>query len=394
MRIQRFSDARKKVPSWHKRPGQLLCTYIRILWLKRCCRYEAGHPSTVTSETVTPSVDMALDGERDPVRRPAARVRASVSVSRTSPLNKGKTSPSKVAKRRPVIKEPPPVPQRQEPVVDRRGNLHDPNTGNFIGRTAKGAADLPPPESGRSSPETHTSFRSTASFFNIVTGDTDDDDVKSPGTEMIDKLQDAETSVGTIRAELEAANANVDLFRAEMQSEVITNAEALRAEFTSELRAEMKASSEMLRSELRSEARTAFESLHSELRSANVNSKTLRSELQSAVKGSEELRFEIQSELREADVSIRSEIQASADQILEQVTDEYRQEVADLESELEALREELDAPQIIKPRTVKDAAVLTTPFSESTASESSQSPTKNTAAKSPLTHFIFILNYV
>ena len=95
VRIQRFSDARKKVPSWHKRPGQLLCTYIRILWLKRCFRYEAGHPSTVTSETVTPSVDMALDGERDPVRRPAARVRASVSVSRTSPLNKGKTSPSK-----------------------------------------------------------------------------------------------------------------------------------------------------------------------------------------------------------------------------------------------------------------------------------------------------------
>ena len=125
-------------------PGQLLCTYIRILWLKRCFRYEAGHPSTVTSETVTPSVDMALDGERDPVRRPAARVRASVSVSRTSPLNKGKTSPSKVAKRRPIIKEPPPVPQRQEPVVDRRGNLHDPNTGNFIGRTAKGAADLSP----------------------------------------------------------------------------------------------------------------------------------------------------------------------------------------------------------------------------------------------------------
>ena len=44
VRIQRFSDARKKVPSWHKRPGQLLCTYIRILWLKRCVQFAAGHP--------------------------------------------------------------------------------------------------------------------------------------------------------------------------------------------------------------------------------------------------------------------------------------------------------------------------------------------------------------
>ena len=44
VRIQRFSDARKKVPSLHKRPGKLLCTYIRILWLKRCVQFAAGHP--------------------------------------------------------------------------------------------------------------------------------------------------------------------------------------------------------------------------------------------------------------------------------------------------------------------------------------------------------------
>ena len=80
-------------------------------------------------------------------------------------------------------------------------------------------------------------------------------------------------------------------------------------------------------------------------------------------------------------------MQASSDQIIEQMSDEHQQTIADFEHEIAALQSELENARIIKPKSVKDVAVgidVPTPSSESSKSESSQSPTKNTAAKSTL----------
>ena len=170
---------------------------------------------------------------------------------------------------------------------------------------------------------------------------------------MISRLQEAETRLSNTRSELEAAHAGPENFRAELRSEAAASAEMIRVEFRDALRAEIKSSSEILRSELRFEAKASFDALQSALHSAKATSKSLRNELRSAAEGSEALR----SELEEANRSIRSEIQARTDQIIEKVTDEHHQEVADLESKLEALRRQLDAPAIIKPRSVKDVAL-------------------------------------
>ena len=135
---------------------------------------------------------MVLAGEIDPARRHPARARAT-GTSRVPPSNKGKSSRHKVAKRRPTSKEPRREQEQPSAIVDRRGNLHDPKTGNFISRTAR-APGIPPQEghrerleSGRSLPETHTSFRPTASIFYTVGGDTDeDDDIADPNQEESD----------------------------------------------------------------------------------------------------------------------------------------------------------------------------------------------------------------
>ena len=85
--------------------------------------------------------------------------------------------------------------------------------------------------------------------------------------------------------------------------------------------------------------------------------------------------------------ALRTEMQASSDQIIEQMSDERHQTIADFEHEIAALQSELETARIIKPKSVKEVAVgsdVTTPSSESNESASSQSPPKNTAAKSPL----------
>ena len=165
----------------------------------------AGHPLLARRQAA--AVDMASDGERAPSRRLPTRVRAS-STYRTSPANKGKTSLTKV-KPRSAAAEP-----RGEPVVDRRGNKHDPATGRFTRRAAgiapSVATDARPSsqaESGRSSP----SFRSiTSSVFHahIAAGDTsEEDDPKpvSPGADMLARLQEAERNLGAMQAEMEGA---------------------------------------------------------------------------------------------------------------------------------------------------------------------------------------------
>ena len=81
-------------------------------------------------------------------------------------------------------------------------------------------------------------------------------------------------------------------------------------------------------------------------------------------------------------------MQASSDQIIEQMSDEHQQTIADFEHKIAALHSELETARIIKPKSVKDVAVgidVPTPSSESSKNDSSQSPTKNTAAKSTLT---------
>ena len=91
--------------------------------------------------------------------------------------------------------------------------------------------------------------------------------------------------------------------------------------------------------------------------------------------------------------ALRTEMQASSDQIIEQISDEHQQTIADFEHEIAALQSELETARITKPKSIKEVAVdpvfsqasdVTTPFPESTGHKSSQSPPKNTAAKSPL----------
>ena len=72
--------------------------------------------------------------------------------------------------------------------------------------------------------------------------------------------------------------------------------------------------------------------------------------------------------------ALRTEMQASSDQIIEQMSDEHQQTIADFEHEIAALQSELETARIIKPRSVKEVVVgpvfsrtsdVTTPFSES-----------------------------
>ena len=134
-----------------------------------------GWPSlTASSDAALPSGGV-LAGPSDPPRRQPARVPTST-TSEVAPINKGKSSPGKVKKRSPTkgaAQTSETMPAIQRTLVDRQGNLHDPTNGRFVGKSRRSAAEHHA-ESGRSSPETQASFRSTTSIFHLASGDTDE----------------------------------------------------------------------------------------------------------------------------------------------------------------------------------------------------------------------------
>ena len=283
---------------------------------------------------------MVPSGEREPTRRLPTRVRQS-SIYRTSPANKGKSTPTKVKPRSPA-KDSKLVQPGRDIIEDRRGNLHDPASGRFTekpgrkatqsapadattGHTARAdplgsrverGADMsglpnsgrPQPESGRSSPDTLASFNTVTSASilraHLAAGDTSEEDADpsnaSPGSDMVAKLKEAEERLGAMRSEIGDAASNSEQLRAELQT-------------------------------------------------ANANYTALQSELQKANSRIEKLQV--------GNVSIRSEMQTHTDQLIEQIHDEHKQEVADLENEIEVLRHQIQTPAIIRPRAVKDVAV-------------------------------------
>ena len=305
----------------------------------------AGHPLLARHRAA--AVDMASDGERAPSRRLPTRVRAA-STYRTSPANKGKTSPSKVTRRSaaavPILLQP-----RGEPIMDRRGNQHDAATGRFTRKAASSApsvaTDARPSsqaESGRSSP----SFRSiTSSVFHahIAAGDTsDEDDPKpaSPGADMLARLQEAERNLGAMRAEMEGATDDSEKLLAEL--------------------------------------------------------KTLRSEHASALSEIDKLR----GLARDSAAAIRTEMQTHTDQLLEQINDEHAQVVADLESEIDVLRSQHPSPAVIKPKTVKEVSLSPINFSEDSSFSDEDDnmrdhpqPTAQTADKIQI-HYVYIYTYI
>ena len=327
----------------------------------------AGHPLLARRQAA--AVDMASDGERAPSRRLPTRVRAA-SAYRTSPANKGKTSPSKV-KRRSAAAEPILSQPRGEPIMDRRGNQHDAATGRFTHKAAGSApsvmpgdragpansesvrdatpgAGQPQPESGRSSPDTLASFNTVTSASilraHLAAGDTDEEDADpsntSPGSDMVAKLKEAEERLGAMRSEIDDAALNSDQLRAELQT-------------------------------------------------ANANYSALQSEFQKANSRIEKLKV--------GNVSIRSEMQMHTDQLIEQIHDEHKQEVADLENEVEVLRLQMHTPAIIKPRSVKDVAVggVSIDFQPEEETRDHPQPTAQTADKNSNSVFlIFFIFFV
>ena len=208
-----------------------------------------GWPSlTASSDAALPSGDMVLAGPNDPPRRHPARVPTS-STSKVAPISKGKSSPGKVKKRSPTkgaAQTSETMPAIHRTLVDRQGNVHDPTNGRFVGKSRRSAAEHHT-ESGRSSPETHASFRSTTSIFHLASADTDEEDATSPGSEMISKLQEAERSLSTNRSELEDANASSELYRSELDEATANSAES---------RSELREATKKLK-ELSAELRTS-----------------------------------------------------------------------------------------------------------------------------------------
>ena len=132
-----------------------------------------------------------------------------------------------------------------------------------------------------------------------------------------------------------------------------------------------------MRSEI-DDAASNSEQLRAELQTANANYTALQSELQKANSRIEKLQV--------GNVSIRSEMQTHTDQLIEQIHDEHKQEVADLENEIEVLRHQIQTPVIIKPRAVKDVAVgdATINFRPEDEKRDHPQPTAQTADKIPI----------
>ena len=124
--------------------------------------------------------------------------------------------------------------------------------------------------------------------------------------------------------------------------------------------------------------------MHSEIDDAASNSEQLRAELQTANANYSALQSELQKAnskmetLKAGNVSIRSEMQTYTDQLVEQIHDEHRKEVADLENDVEMLRLQMQTPAIIKPWSIKDVAVIDAVIDFQTTEEKRDRPQPTT----------------